>query len=109
MPQPQISSKPIKHKSTLFIFFVCLNAAIASFFVGYALVYISTFQNFRTIIDIYGIQIGGEDTTESLITGCVPFGAMIGALSTSVLLSRLSRKYFLFYKLEMASYSRTSW
>jgi len=48
-----------KHKSTLFVFFVCINAALSAFYVGYSLVYISTFENFATIIEIYGIRIGG--------------------------------------------------
>jgi hypothetical protein len=78
----------------MFVFLVCFNAALAAFYVGYALVYISTFQSFKTIIDIYGIQIGGDDTTESLVTGCLPVGAMIGALSSSLLLKKLSRRYF---------------
>jgi hypothetical protein len=53
----------IKHKSTLFIFFICLNATISSFFVGYSLVYISTFQNFQTIMNIYDIQISNPAIT----------------------------------------------
>lgn len=35
-----------KHKSTIFIFLVCINASLSAFYVGYALVYISTFQDF---------------------------------------------------------------
>jgi hypothetical protein len=38
---------------------VCINAALAAFYVGYALVYISTIQDFSTIIGIYDIRIGG--------------------------------------------------
>lgn len=90
---PSAHTRLTKHKSTLFIFFVCINAALASFYVGYALVYISTFQDFSTIIDIYDIRIGTEDVTESVITGCVPIGAMVGALASSLLLSKLSRRY----------------
>lgn len=71
---------------------MCINAALAAFYVGYALVYISTFQDFNTIIQIYGIQVGGQDTTESVVTGCVPIGAMIGALSSSLLLKKFSRR-----------------
>ena len=52
-----------KHKSTVFIFFVCINAALSAFFIRYSLVYISTIQNFQTIIDIYEIHIGGADVT----------------------------------------------
>lgn len=52
-----------KHKSTLFVFLVCINAALSAFYVGYSLVYISTFQNFETIIEIYDIRIGGADVT----------------------------------------------
>lgn len=81
-----------KHKSTIFIFLVCINAALSAFYVGYSLVYISTFQDFQTIIDIYDIKIGGVDVTESVVTGCVPIGAMIGALLSSILLKKLSRR-----------------
>ncbi len=60
---PSDHVKLTKHKSTIFIFFVCINAALSAFYVGYALVYISTFQEFSTIIDIYDIKIGGTDVT----------------------------------------------
>ena len=81
-----------KHKSTVFIFFVCINAALSAFFIGYSLVYISTIQNFETIIKIYGIKIGGADVTESVVTGCVPIGSMIGAILSSIMLKKLSRR-----------------
>lgn len=82
-----------KHKSTLLIFCVCINASLSAFYAGYSLVYISTFENFETIINIYDIRIGTQDVTESIITGCVPVGAMIGALISSILLKKFSRRY----------------
>ena len=55
-----------KHKSTLFVFFVCINAALSAFYVGYSLVYISTFENFATIIEIYGIRIGAVSSNKEI-------------------------------------------
>jgi MFS family permease len=43
---------------------------------------------------IYGIKVD-PDLALGLLTGCVPIGAGIGALSSNYLLGKYSRRYFL--------------
>lgn len=41
------------YKSISFLFFVTINVCISAFYVGYSLVYISTFVDFQVVANIY--------------------------------------------------------
>ena len=88
---PLLSSK--QYTSFCRVLLICINACLSAFFVGYSLIYMGTLPNFQFIIDTY--HIGSHSTfslTQSLVQGCVPVGAIFGALSSGWFLKRFSRK-----------------
>jgi hypothetical protein len=46
----------------------------------------------NTIIKIFNIDLD-ETTAKGILNGCIPVGALFGALGSSFLLKRLSRRY----------------
>jgi hypothetical protein len=67
-----------------------LNICFSSFYFGYIVAYLGSFK-FDTIINFFNVTIQ-KDTAEGLITGMVPIGGGIGALSSFFLLKYFSRK-----------------
>ena len=77
-----------------------MNATLSSFWVGYSLVYVGALhtEDFKPIImDQYGLNFGDEGNsirnTQAIVQGLIPIGAMGGALLSSVLIKKVSRKY----------------
>lgn len=63
---------------------------MGNFYFGYAIAYFSSID-FNTIKDIYGID-WEENLAKGLLTGCIPIGGGIGALSSNILLKKLTRR-----------------
>ena len=66
------------------------NLCLGSFYFGYSVAYFGSFD-FNNIVIIFGIQMQ-KDLANGLIQGCIPIGAGIGALASSLLLKYLSRR-----------------
>ena len=88
-----------KYKSFPQLVAICINACLSSFFVGYSLVYVGALhpEDFKPIImEQYHLNLGDSANsirnTEAIVQGLIPIGGMIGALLTSPLFKRVSRK-----------------
>ena len=81
------------YKSFFALLLRVINLCLGSFYFGYGLAYFGTFK-FDTIAEIFGIE-GNIETVEGLLQGCIPVGGGIGALSSSIILKRFSRRYIL--------------
>ena len=69
-----------------------INIALCSFFFGYSIVYFSTLD-VATMLSIFGKPDNlGQDLAEGLLNACIPFGALIGALGSSIFIKNLSRR-----------------
>ena len=91
MDEPLLS--PRQHRSFCRVLLICINASFSGFFVGYSLIYMGTLPDFQFVIDTY--HIGSHSTfalTQSLVQGCVPVGAIFGALSSGQFFQRFSRR-----------------
>lgn len=80
------------------------NITLASFYFGYGLVYLGTIP-VETLMKVYHIDFD-KGVTQGILNGCVPIGALCGALMSSIVISKFSRKYFYFNK-ETVSYLLT--
>lgn len=67
-----------------------LNLCFSSFYFGYTLAYLGTFD-FNVIIKLYNIDYD-QNTVEGLLQGITSIGAGVGALGASIVLKMLSRK-----------------
>jgi hypothetical protein len=67
-----------------------LNICLSPFYFGYTITYLGTFT-FTNISEIFHIDMSKE-TAQGLFNGCIPVGAGIGALTSFILLQKLSRK-----------------
>ena len=75
---------------------------LGAFYFGYTIAYFSSID-FDTLIEIYSIQ-WEKSTAQGLLTGCVPIGGGIGALSSNLLMRVVSRRYGSFFiKIEIMS------
>lgn len=81
------------YKSQLKISLIVLNIALSSFYFGYAIVYFGQL-NINTIREIFNVDLE-ETTAKGVLNGCTPVGALIGALASSFLIKKLSRRYHL--------------
>lgn len=68
--------------------------ALGAFYFGYTLAYISTIPTVE-IINKFGIQayISKASSVQGLLSGIIPIGAGIGALLSSVVNKKFSRRY----------------
>jgi hypothetical protein len=80
----------VTYKSRSQITLIVFNITLSSFYFGYCLVYLGSTPT-ETYKDIYHITIE-DSTTEGLLNGCIPVGALFGALGSSLLISRFSRR-----------------
>lgn len=85
-----LTIKEKTYKSFSKLIRMVLNLCFSSFYFGYALAYLGTFD-FENIVPIFSITMDKE-TAQGLLNGCVPIGAGIGALSSSILLRKFSRR-----------------
>ena len=81
-----------RYKSFTHIASVISSFALGAFYFGYSMGYFSSID-FDTIMKIYGIE-WERTTAQGVLTGCLPIGGGIGALSSNILTQKFSRRYF---------------
>lgn len=87
-----------RYKSMCQISLIILNIALSSFYFGYNMVYLSQINADELTTNIFPKPDGFDVPLASgLLNGCIPAGGLIGALSSSIFLRLLSRRYFTFY------------
>jgi len=72
------------------IVLIIWNISLSSFYFGYCIVYLGSIE-IQTIKQVFGINVS-DSVAEGLLNGCIPIGALVGALSSSLLISRFSRR-----------------
>ena len=82
--------KPKTYKSFCYLLGAILTYSVGSFYFGYALGYFNSIH-FNEIYEIFEISIP-EDQAEGIFSGCLPFGAMIGAYCSSYIIKKFSRR-----------------
>lgn len=83
------------YKSQMKISLIVLNISLSSFYFGYVIVYFGQLD-IATIKDIFHIDLD-ETTAKGVLNGIIPVGALFGALGSSFLLKKLSRRYAMYY------------
>ena len=81
---------PVTYKSRLKISLMCMCIAMPMFLYGYWMTYIQQLD-FQLIKSLYSVDLPSS-TTIGLLNGCVPVGALVGALFSSVLINNFSRR-----------------
>ena len=66
--------------------------ALSSFYFGYAMVYLPA-MDFQSIYTLYHIPIS-YSVAQGILVACVPIGGGIGAVSSSLLIQKFSRRYW---------------
>ena len=79
-----------RYKSFVQLLIVVSTFALGTFYFGYTIAYFSSIE-FDTLIKVYGISFD-KTTAQGILTGCVPIGGGIGALSSDILIKRFSRR-----------------
>jgi hypothetical protein len=82
----------ITYRSRVKITFMIINIALSSFYFGYCVVYFGQLDT-QTMLHIIKYDELNTSVAKGLLNGCIPVGALIGALSSSFLLKNLSRRY----------------
>lgn len=72
---------------------IVVNLSLSNFYFGYVLVYISTVE-FEHVITTFKVTMPLE-TARGILTGCIPFGALLGALLGKKLIHVFSRRNFI--------------
>ena len=69
-----------------------LNITLSAFYFGYSIAYFGQLDvaTMLRILDYDGID---ASTAKGILNGCIPVGGLVGALCSSVLIRKLSRKY----------------
>lgn len=80
----------VTYQSKLKISLIVWNIALSSFYFGYSIVYLGQIDT-NTLKDVFSIDLS-KGTTEGVLNGCIPIGALFGALSSSFFISRFSRR-----------------
>ena len=70
---------------------IVLNICLSSFYFGYCIVYLGQID-IEVLQKIFNIDLS-SGTAAGILNGCIPIGALLGALSSSVLIARFSRRY----------------
>jgi hypothetical protein len=81
----------VTYQSKLKISLIVWNICLSSFYFGYCIVYLGQVKT-ETLQDIFNIDIS-KGTTEGILNGCIPIGALLGALCSSFFIARFSRRY----------------
>ena len=74
---------------------IVINLSLSNFYFGYCLVYIST-VDFDTVIKTFEVTMPTE-TARGVLTGCIPFGALFGALIGKKLIHVFSRRNYILF------------
>lgn len=94
------NAKLLEHKETFrskfSISLMVFNIALSSFYFGYIIVYLGQIP-IKTLKEIFTIDLD-DGTASGVLNGCIPVGALVGALSSSILISKFSRRYITYYK-----------
>lgn len=69
---------------------IIINITLSSFYFGYTIVSLGS-VDIDTLKDVYDITLS-DGTASGLLNGCIPIGALIGALSSSIIIAKFSRK-----------------
>lgn len=80
----------VTYQSKLHISLIVWNIALSSFYFGYSVVYLGQIET-PTLQNIFSIDLS-RGTTEGVLNGCIPIGALFGALSSSYFINRFSRR-----------------
>ena len=83
--------KEQRYKSFFQVLIMVINLGMSPFYFGYTIAYFSSID-IEVLMSIYGIT-WQKTLAQGLFTGCVPIGAGIGAVSSGILLKKLSRRY----------------
>jgi hypothetical protein len=102
---PEIHNQLItpKYKSYAKLLAICINVSLSAFWFGYSFVYMGTIGANDleiTILKEYNFlawELENKDIYRSIIQGVLPIGAIFGALISSHLIRRLSRRYIWLY------------
>lgn len=78
------------YKSRAQITLIVLNIALSCFYFGYCIVYFGQIQ-IEAIRDLIGFDVD-LNVAKGLLNGCIPVGALLGALSSSILIKKFSRR-----------------
>ena len=82
------------YRSKLKISLVVLNITLSAFYFGYSIAYFGQLD-IATMLNILDFDID-PSTAKGILNGCIPVGGLVGALCSSILIRKLSRKYPLF-------------
>ena len=83
------------YKSKKYIFLIVVTFALSTVYQGYCLTCIGSIP-LDTIVKIYNISVT-PSVASGILNGIMPLGALFGALLSSFLISRFSRRYLLAY------------
>ena len=72
---------------------IVVNLSLSNFYFGYCLAYLST-VDFHLVTCVFKVNLSYE-TARGVITGCIPIGALLGALAGKKLLHMFSRNNFI--------------
>jgi hypothetical protein len=67
-----------------------LNICLSSFYFGYSVVYLGQIDS-DALVKIFDIPLTAS-TASGILNGCIPIGALLGALSSSILIAKFSRR-----------------
>ena len=81
---------PTTYKSKSRILAMVLTYSLSTFYFGYSLVYFGAIP-IETTIHFYRIRVG-RAIASGVINGCVPIGALFGALLSVFLIAHFSRR-----------------
>jgi hypothetical protein len=85
----------VTYQSKLKISLIVLNICLSSFYFGYCIVYLGQID-IETIKKVFDIDLS-PGTASGVLNGCIPIGALMGALSSSILIAKFSRRYIIKY------------
>jgi hypothetical protein len=98
MPEKQSPLITPLYKSYVKLLAICINVSLSAFWVGYSLVYMGSIgkEDFKpAILEDYNFlswKLENDEFYKSIIQGVLPIGAIFGALLSSQLIRRLSRR-----------------
>ena len=69
---------------------IILNISLSFFYFGYSIVYLGSID-IATLKKIYVTDIS-DGTASGVLNGCVPIGALFGALGSTFFIARFSRR-----------------
>jgi hypothetical protein len=78
-----------------YVFFMAWTNAMSLFHYGYTVIYLTQIPT-ETIKEIYNINLENA-ATEGLLNGFAPIGGLFGAIASSFLIPRFSRRYLHIY------------